>query len=239
MTGKVVLVLRSPDECAEIFAAIKDRGFEPLAHEVLKVETLNVIWPAIDEDTPLIFTSANAVRAYARAHNMRAMPVYTVGRNTADEARLLGFQKIECAFGTGKELVELLTGPGRTHSKNPLYIRAETVSQDMKTLCAEKGLTIDQVVAYRTEPVESLAMDLLKKADSRQILAVMFFSARGAQVFADLIQQYDRTLRMKTIKALCIGDGMIHSLSVLPFSDVKVASTPDRHGMIKLLDQLS
>lgn len=238
MSAKTIVILRGADECGEIAAAIHDRGFQPMAQEVLIVENLNPSFPEIGEDTPLVFTSANAVRLFASKQKIRKMPVYTVGRNTADEARLLGFQTIECAFGTGAELVDLLTAPGRIHAKPPLYIRAETVSQDLKTLCAAKGLTINEAVAYRTTSVENLSIDLLRKADSRQIAAIMFFSARGAQVFADLIQQYDRTLRMKPIKALCIGEGMIHSLSVLPFSDVKVASTPDRHGMIKLLDQL-
>jgi uroporphyrinogen-III synthase len=238
MSDKTIVILRSPDECEEIEAAIKDRGFEPLAHEILKVDILDTSFSEIEEDTPLIFTSANAVRAFIRSSDKRQMPVYTVGRNTADEARSFGFQNVECAFGTAAELVDLLTGPGRVHAKPPLYIRAETISQDMKTLCSARGLAINEAVAYRSTPVEKLGIELLKKADSRQIAAIMFFSARGAQVFSDLIQQYDRALRMTPIKALCIGDGMIHSLSVLPFSEVKVASTPDRHGMIKLLDQL-
>lgn len=239
MSRKTVVILRAPEESGEISAAIEERGYESLAEAVLHIDFLPTELPDLEEDTPLVFTSSNGVHAFCRLESRRTYPVYTVGRNTADEARRGGFQKIESAFGTVEDLVELLTGPVKADLKTPLYIRAEDISKDLVELCAARNLTINEVVAYRAQPADKLSIDLLKKADSRQIEAVMVFSARGGEVFADLVQQYDRTLRMKTIKALCIGEGVVHSLSVLPFSEVIVASTPDRYGMIKLLDRLT
>lgn len=239
MKAKTIVILRAPEEAGEIAAAIEARGFESLVEPVLHIEFLKPELPEMDKDTPLVFTSSNGVRGYCRVDDRRSSPVYAVGRNTADEARRSGFQRIESAFGTVEELVELMTGPARVNLKPPLYIRGAEISQDLKALCAVRDLTINEIVAYRADPAEKLSIDLLKKADSREIAAVMVFSPRGATVFADLVQQYDRTLRMKTIKALCIGEGVVHSLSVLPFPDVIVAPTPDRYGMIKLLDRLT
>lgn len=239
MTSKYVVVLRPADEAADIIAAANDKGFNGLAEAVLDIGYLSPVLPPIDEDTPLVFTSANGVRAFCRLNTQRTSPVYAVGRNTADEARQNGFTQIESASGTAQDLVALLTSPAKAGMKTPLYVRARDISQDLVGLCGQKGLAMTEIILYWADPVEKLSLELLKKIDSRDIAAVMAFSARGAKVFAELIEQYGRTPRMKTIKALCIGEGVVNSLSVLPFEAVVVASTPDRYGMIKLLDRLT
>lgn len=72
------------------------------------IEFLHVAVPDISNETGLVFTSANGVKAFARLSDARSNPVYTVGRNTADEARTAGFTRIETAAGDVDDLVEIL-----------------------------------------------------------------------------------------------------------------------------------
>ncbi len=239
MSVKSIVIVRPEEDSAEFVGAIKDIGFEPHIESVLNISYRGESLPEISADTPLVFTSANGVRAFARLSNERAHPVYTVGRNTADEARQAGFTDIESASGTVDDLTVLLTKSLITSLIQPLYIRGEHISADLMEIMSKKGVILREFVGYSAIPSQNLSINLLNLLDLRKIEAIMFFSISGGQVFSDLLQQYDRAVRLKTTKALCISEGVVHSVSVLPFQQALVAEKPDRYGMMRLLEQLA
>lgn len=238
MSRKIV-ILRQPEDSAEMADAVRAAGFEPLVEPVLDIVHLAADYSGIDEQTPLIFTSAHGVQALAAACDGRANPVFAVGRNTADAAELAGFTKIETAAGTVEDLAELLSSPTYKTLISPIYVRAEHVSRDLKEILVKNGLKIHEFVNYKAVPAQNLSLSLLQGLDRREINAVAFFSGRGAEVFAGLVEQYGRTVRLKPVKALCISEHVVQSVSVLPFHQALLAETPDRYGMIKLVESLS
>lgn len=237
MSAKIIVMARA-DGGAEIEEAITALGFDPLVEPVLSIQYVEDDPPEIEDTTPLIFTSANGVRALARKTDSRTNKVYAVGRNTADEARQAGFENIENAQGTVDDLAELLLEPLRTSLIPALYVRGEEISHDLAAILTKNGVSIQQWIGYKAIPAQNLSIRLLKKLDSREIEAIMFFSARGGQNFAELAEQYDRVSRMRTIRALCISEAVLKSVSVLPFRDAVISDTPDRYGMMKLLQDL-
>lgn len=238
MSAKTIVIARAPEDGDELAEAIVARGFRPLAEPVLSIEYLHPPLPDIDEAVPLIFTSANGVKAFARHSGRRSNPVYTVGRNTADEARRAGFSSIQTAAGTVDDLVDILLKDCEGMTVEPLYVRGEEVSKDLIFLLAKGGIALRELTAYRSVPAQNLSLDLLKAVDARDIAAVLFFSSKGGRVFSELMEQYNRGPRMRTTKALCISEAVLKSVSVLPFSGSLIADTPDRYGMIKLLEHI-
>jgi len=237
MSAKIIVMARA-DGGAEIEEAITALGFDPLVEPILSIQYTEGDAPEIKEETPLIFTSANGVRALAHKTDIRANKVYAVGRNTADEARQAGFDNIENAEGAVEDLAALLLEPLRTSLIPALYVRGEEISHDLAANLAKNGVSIDQWIGYKAIPAQNLSIRLLKKLDNREIEAIMFFSSRGGQIFAELAEQYDRISRMRTIRALCISEAVLQSVSVLPFRDAVISDTPDRYGMMKLLQNL-
>jgi uroporphyrinogen-III synthase len=79
---------------------------------------------------------------------------------------------------------------------------------------------------------------LLHGLDKGEIKAVAVFSARGGGVFSDLIEQYGRAVRLKSVMALCMSDLVVQSVSVLPFQQSVIAAKPDRYGMMELVDNI-
>ncbi len=238
MSRKIV-ILRQPEDSTELADAVRAAGFEPLVEPVLDIVHLAADYSGIDEQTPLIFTSAHGVQALAAAYAGRANPVFAVGRNTADAAELAGFTKIETAAGTVEGLADLLSDPAHKALISPVYIRAEHVSRDLNGILAKNGIEIREIVGYQATPAQNLSLSLLQSLDKREINAVAFFSGRGAEVFAELIEQYGRTVRLKPVRALCISEHVVQSVSVLPFHQALLAETPDRYGMMKLVESLS
>ncbi len=239
MKAGTILILRSEEDSEELAEAIRAMGFEPFAEPVLSIEYLDAELSETGEGRPLIFTSAHGVRAFARLDTHRGHPVFTVGSNTADEAREQGFTDIRNAEGTAEDLMDLLLLAHKTGLTTPVYMRAEDVSKNLKEILAKNGMNIEEFILYRANLAQNLSISLLKKLDNREIKAVMVFSARGGRIFSELVEQYDRTHRLKGTKALCISDGVVESVSVLPFEAAIAAQTPDRYGMIELLEKLS
>ncbi|PZQ45259.1 MAG: hypothetical protein DI551_07895 [Micavibrio aeruginosavorus] len=238
MMDRYIAIVRSGEDAPEIEAAIREAGRIPLFEPILKIEPIDVDLPEIEQGEALVFTSGHAIEVFAERSGRRNIPVYTVGRNTADIARQNGFTNIVNAAGTVDDLAEILKIVAKSGEIDLIYLRGEDVSQDLRGILNKNGVNLREFTLYRAILADSLSLALLKAIDQRALEAVMLFSARGALALAELLEQYDRAGRMRTTKALCIGDSVVQSVSVLPFERVLVSSKPDRHGMIELITQL-
>jgi len=239
MSAKKILITRTESGDAELADAITAAGFEVLCEPMLSIEFLKGELPEIVDGDALIFTSSHGVQAFAQLSDGRDHPLYVVGRGTAEKACALGFERIMQAAGTVEELAGLIAQTPEKDLISPVYVRAEDISRDLKGILAKKGLNIAEFTAYKAVPAEKLSLNLLKSLDNREINAVMLFSNRGGRVFAELMEQYDRTVRLKSTRVLCISPTVLESVSVLPFQQSHIAKTPDREGMLDLLDRIS
>lgn len=239
MSVRTIVITKTEEDSAAYNEAVMAAGFTSLLEPILNVEYLDADFDDVTSDVPLVFTSSYGVRAFAQKCENRGNPVYTVGRSTAETARILGFSSIECAAGNADDLIELLLQRQTTGLTSPIYVRADEISKDLRVVLAKNSMNMSEIIAYKTIPAENLSLNLLKSIDRSEIYAVMLFSNKGARIFGELIEQYGRTFRMKGIKALCISDSVVESVSVLPFQQAIVAGTPDRHGMMELLDKIS
>jgi uroporphyrinogen-III synthase len=239
MKANKVLITKSQGESEELSQAVRAAGFEPLYEPLLTIEYVEEGWPDLSGDIPLIFTSSHGVEACAEQTQVRGNPLYMVGQNTAETARALGFSDIRAIAPDVGGLMAMLSSMPEKELISAFYIRGKDVSTDLKQIIGQKGHFIEEFTAYRAHPAEKLSLSLLKSLDNREINAVMLFSGRGGKVFADLIEQYDRAVRLKTTKALCISEVVLKSVSVLPFQQGLIARTPDRYGMMELLTDIS
>jgi uroporphyrinogen-III synthase len=239
MKANKVVITKSQGESEDLSQAVRTAGFEPLYEPMLGIEYVEDAWPPASGSNPLIFSSSHGVHSYAGQTEVRTNPVYTVGQSTAETARILGFLDIRAIAPNVETLAKMLSSLTEKELISAFYIRAEDISQDLRQILLENGVRIAEFIGYKAHPVEKLSLNLLKSLDNREINAVMLFSNRGARVFAEMIEQYDRSVRLKTTKALCISEAVLKSVSVLPFQQGLIARTPDRYGMMELLTEIS
>ena len=236
--GKI-LITASRGESEDLSQAVRAAGFEPLFEPMLAIEPVEGGWPEITADAPVIFTSSHAVDVFARNKEGRGNPLYMVGQQTAEAARALGFTDIRAVARDVDGLIEILSRLPQKELILAFYARGEDISRDLKQIFEKNGINIAEFICYKARPVENLSLNLLKSLDNREINAIMVFSSRGGKVFAELIEQYDRAVRLKATKALCISEAVLQSVSVLPFQQGLIARTPDRYGMMDLLTEIS
>ncbi len=219
-----MLVTRPADRDDPYMALVRELGGEPVSYPLYKIEPLKT-----DVDLAgimaLVFTSAHGAVSFAAQSSQRDLPVYAVGPQTADAARTAGFADTAYANGTAADLVRLIPdGIGPV-----LYGRGAEISYPVADTLAARGISVKEVILYKTVPIEPLPP--VPPAD-----IVLFFSARTAQAFADMIVKQRVSDNLRQTKALCIGAGMVEFLRDLPWASVRVAEQPDRAGMTALID---
>ncbi len=239
MSAGKILITKTIEDSVVYADAVRAVGFKPLIEPMMQIKPVEFELSDFSPETPLVFTSSHGVRAFAMKTRERQFPLYVVGRSTAETAQGLGFRSLEVVAPCAENLAELMIQMLKQTEKKAVYMRGEDISYDLSGFLRNNGVNLREIVAYRAIPCENLSIDALKSLDNREIYAVMLFSKRNARIFADLIEQYGRTVRLKYTKALCISDAVLQSVSVLPFQQGLVAKDPDRHGMIGLLEDIS
>lgn len=230
MTPRTVVIIRSAPFDHDTELLLTALGYTPLHEPILEIETLEVDYTDLKSGQGMIITSIHALDIFQKAHAERDYTLYVVGSRIARAAQEAGFTTVKAVFPTVEDLVKGLKGAQPSH---PLtYLRGADVRHDIK---AALPFQIHEMIVYKAKPAEQLSLMLLNALDRREVVAALFYSTRGAQNFVDLIRQYDRSLRLKETKALCLADSMVKSLSVLPFSSVQVAPAPDRENMLTLI----
>ena len=228
-----VLITRPEADAKEIATLVKSKNYQVVCESFLEIIYHKTPLPDLSVYGALVFTSANAVRAFCKNSAKRDLAVFTVGDYTAAEAKAVGFENIQSAAGNIDDLIKLL---GRSSSDKPyLYIRGEHVSKTLDI--NDPQIDIEEMVLYGAEKKGEISDNSLALLAQGAFSHILFFSTRTAEGFIDIVQgQKDLSEGLKTSKALCLGVSMVQCLSVLPWADVQVADHPTRQGMLALLD---
>ena len=233
MSGPTILLTR-PGRASEALAQeLSQKGFVPFIEPMLTVKNLPVDLPDLSAYQALVFTSANGVRAFCPLSSRRDLPVYVVGNRTKEEASVSGFQDVRCGGGNVKALADLLKkdNPGTI-----LYVRGQHVARPLLPLLPE--MEIEEVCVYLSEKSKKITESLWKKLASGEVDAVLFFSARTACTFVDILLEAGKGDLAGGIKALCLSDEVLKSLSVLSWEKTYVCNMPERGEMIALLGRV-
>ena len=105
--GLQALVTRPREEAEKLAAALAARGIETLVEPMLQVHFCAEASPNLTGVQAVLCTSANGVRALARASAERRLPLLAVGDATAERAHAEGFSSVASASGDAADLVRL------------------------------------------------------------------------------------------------------------------------------------
>lgn len=219
-----VLITRSKGDAGDYARLIEDCGYEVIFSPMLAVEALDTALPDLSDYSSLVFTSGHAVDIFARLSPERSKNVFTVGDVTAAKARDAGFGTVTSASGAADDLIALLHARGE---KQALYLRGETIAHPLPD--------VDEHILYRAEAADDFSDLCEEKIRAHEIRAALFFSVRGAEIFAGLIRRKGLESYVSGIKALCLSAAVLESVSVLHGLESRAAATPDRAGMMALL----
>lgn len=201
--GRRVLVTRPAEQAGELASLLRAAGAEP----VLVPMTAVVATPegpgvadalaALDDHGELLFTSANAVRAFAarladagRAP-AQAPPALCVGPATAEAARRAGFRDVEvpAARADAESLLAALRARGPLAGARLLFVRGAAARDVLPRGLRGAGARVDEAIVYRTEPAAVDAPALRAALVQGALDALAFASPSAVRRFAALLDE--------------------------------------------------
>ncbi len=217
----MLVINTRPAPDADAFSdAIRAAGATVILSPVMKIDFRDGAAPVAPGEA-LAFTSANGVRAFARANADRGLSVFAVGAATAEEARRAGFTDVQAAQGDVESLADLISKT--KGAKAVLHLAGTDRAGDLIAALEAQGVAARRLVLYDAVPeAEMSAAARAALTENAADCAVGLFSPRSAALF---FAQAGRAGL----------EGRLSAATLLAFSDaVAAAALPDRWGRVKI-----
>ena len=234
-----VLVTRPRAEAEALAAQLGRRGLEPVVEPLIEIADRPATPPDLAGVQAILCTSANGVRALARASEARGLPVFAVGDTTAREARAAGFHRVESAGGDVDALARLVG-----HSLHPaggrlLHVAGSEVAGDLAAALGAQGFAVERAVLYEARAAAALRPATVRLIDAGQIDLALFFSPRSAAIFARLAVAAGVGDGLAATMAISISAAADAALGQLPFRARAVAAAPNQAALLALIDRFA
>ena len=231
------LVVTRPQADSERSAtALRARGHQVLVAPLMRVEPVMADcaggWGAI------IVTSANAPGALA-ADPARAallkLPVFAVGRRSADAARQAGFSDVSAAGGDVRDLVRLIAERRADASGPLLYLAGEDRAADLIGELSVHGIAAEMRIVYRavTTPFPPELIAALKNGE---IDAVLHFSRRSADNYLAGARATGLLAQALAPRHVCLSAAIAEPFAAAGAGRVAIAARPDEAALLDLVD---
>ncbi len=238
LAGRRILITRAREQAGELADKLRALGGEPVQFptiQVAPVENFAELDEALERAAEfdwVVFTSANGVRAVAeRLNELGRSPrlfdsprLAAIGPATAHALEELGLRVsfIPTRFLGEQVARELPVQPG----EKALLLRADIASDVLARVLAERGVSVTNVVAYRTIKASSVPAHL------EQIDAVTFTSPSTVRNFVEMLD--DKT-GLGGARVFCIGPVTAQAAAELGLPVDAVAREHTMDGLVQAL----
>lgn len=177
----------------------------------------------------LIFTSANALDAYAKLGGTALnIPVIAVGTSTGRAAQVLGFET-DIAGGTAEQVIEHVLRQGY---RGPLlHLRGENAIGEIAARLSAAGVETSEAVLYRQRLGSFSEATREALSQDRPIIAPVFSPRTARQLGRE-------SMGFEQIRFGAISQAVADALPVGWPHRTRVAQRPDRSGMVELVKDM-
>jgi uroporphyrinogen-III synthase len=229
-----LLVTRPEPDGERTAAALRERGHEVIVMPLMRTEPIDADlgvgpWSAV------LVTSANACRAIADRADMAelaALPVFAVGRRSAQAARAAGFIDVTSAEGDGKVLAAAVAEGIVDRARPLLYLAGEERAADLENLLAAQGFSIHAAVVYRMVAENAFSAAVRVALQQGEIDAALHFSARSAQACLAAAEAAGVLHNILKIRHYCLSAAVSSVLASAAACDLVVAAEPSESALL-------
>ena len=232
------LVTRPREESENLAAALAARGVEALVEPLIEIHCRAPGGMDLARVQAVLCTSANGVRALARATGERGIPLLAVGDATAARARAEGFLWVESAGGDVGDLARLAAARLCPRDGSLVHVAGDVVAGDLLGLLRAQGFIVDRRVLYEARAVAALSPSTISGLCSGTIAFALFFSPRTAAIFVGLAAAAGVAGSCARVTALSISAAADAALAALPWYDRRTALRPNQPDLLDALDRV-
>lgn len=235
-----LLVTRPEPDALKLRAALEDRDHEATVEPLLQVQFEDVGDIDLDGVQALIATSRNGVRALKGTPLLaqaRALPLFAVGRATAQEARTLGFGTVVTGAGNAEQLVTHIVSVLEPAAGLLLHLAGDRLALDLAAELEPHGFRLLQPVVYRTVAARALSEETVEQLAMGEIDGVILLSPRTAEIYARLIQRQGLTRAVRNVVHFCMSEAIAARLAPLGSVRQQITETPRLEELLALIDE--
>lgn len=234
-----VLVTRPHPDNEATARALRERGFKVVLAPMLRFEQVPLD-EALDTDLAgVIVTSANALRAIeGELALLAALPLFAVGKHTADEARRLGFAKVISADGDAVKLRTRVRKEfkGKDATKL-LYLAGADLARDLAGELGADGFEVITRTTYRMVALAGLSRETREAFAANEVEAVLHYSQRSARAFLEAARADGVEISALAVPQCCISTNVAAILHEAGAVQVLSAASPDENALFGALER--
>lgn len=230
-----LLVSRPEAEAMRTADKLRALGHDVIAAPLLRIMPVDVTIDATSWAGVLI-TSANAARAVALNRSvpgLARLPVFAVGRRSAEAARAAGFTDVISADGALPDLVQLVAARLGASGGRVIYLAGEERAGDPGADLAAHGISVETAVVYRAVAADELARDVVDALREHRIDAVLHYSHRSAAILVRLADSAGVLNVLLNLEHYCLSSEIAAALGGA--SRIRVAPQPNEDVLLGLL----
>jgi len=235
-----LLITRPEPDALKLQAVLEDMGHEATVEPLLNVSFEDVSRIDLDGVQALVATSRNGVRALRSTPLLpraRTLPLFTVGKATAAEARALGFEMVVTGAGTARELVTHIVSVVDPAAGLIGHLAGDTLAVNLRQELEPHGFRVLEWVVYRVEPVTSFAPEVVEQLAMGEIEGVILLSPRTAGVYAKLVRAHALQANVRPLPHFCLSPAVARRLEPLGQLAVVTAQEPKLEEVLALIDE--
>ena len=230
-----VLLTRPRQDSEDTARLLAEYNIEAVIVPLIEISDIADLSLDLEGVQALLVTSANGVRALARATTRRDIPVFAVGDASAAVARQSGFAQVASADGDVAALAALVRDRLAPEDGALLHAAGSAVAGDLAGDLFALGFTVRRAQLYRAQTVDKLPVAAQNALNDGNIDAALFYSPRTAAQFAKLVKDAGLAAPCQNIVAVCLSQAVAEAVDVLPFAEIRIAAAPDQAALIALL----
>ncbi|MFZ2620150.1 MAG: uroporphyrinogen-III synthase [Alphaproteobacteria bacterium] len=174
----------------------------------------------------VILTSQNAVPAASLALQGKKLPIYAVGRATAESAQALGMEVAEIGQNDAADLAACIVN-AYLQPCVLAHFHGDTADLTWHGVLQKRGFSVTPVLAYRTQWLDNLPADTLAALHMGKLTTVGLWSARAAGHLQLLLKQ--ARISPQSLHAVCCSAKV--ATVVCGFAGAHIAHSPTAAAM--------
>ena len=231
-----LLLTRPEPDAQRTAAALRAQGHHVIIAPLLRIAPTADAQIGAGPWAALLITSANAayaIAAHAGVTPLRTLPVFAVGRRSAEAMAAAGFADVTTADGNVGDLARLVAA--RLQPAAPLlYLAGEDRSGDLAGDLRARGFVVETVIVYRAIAATGLP-PAAAEALAGGVDGVLHFSRRSAEVFVDAARAAGVLESALQAVHFCLSAPIAEPLAQAGAADIRVAERPNEAVLLALI----
>lgn len=228
---------RPKPEAERTAAALRAQGHTVVIAPLLRIEAVIDVDIGAGPWAAILVTSANAapaIAAHRRFPMLRALPVFAVGRRSAEAMREAGFAEVTSADGDVGDLARLVA-ERLPCGASLLYPAGAERAGDLAGDLAACGFAVETAVVYRAIAATSFAPDVVV-AIGHGIDGVLHYSPRSAAAYVAAARAGGLVAAAVVKPAqFCLSAHVAEPLAQAGATDIRIAPQPTEAALIALI----